>query len=226
MVGLSIATRAVCQYVSIDFSSARAKVAQNLRICHLIIPHWESPFFWWCTNRKGSWIGRQPIMHLRISCRWQMTQQLSLSMYSLSTHVEFLKKVVRNRYRHISCILTNLWNISKLQQHTLPTCILTHEIWGHVSLRSVLEKCNGTPLKTWKPKTSKDRPTKTWPLWIADLVDGRNPANQLIGSLSHYLRLLYIPGGDRSISSIKSIAAKQYKYLMNSLPTWLGQLAG
>ena len=26
-------------------------------------------------------------------------------------------------------------------------------------------------------------------------VDGRNPANQLVGSLSHYLQGLYIPGG-------------------------------
>ena len=43
----------------------------------------------------------------------------------------------------------------------------------------------------------------------ADAVDGRNPANQLIGIgypwLSHIIyKVLYISGGDRRISSINS----------------------
>lgn len=90
--------------MSIDFSTARDTKSK--------IP----PFFGWCTNRKGSWIGRQPIMHLRISCRWQMTQQLSLSMWSLSTCRVFGKKW---REKQVDIyILTNLWNISRLQQNT------------------------------------------------------------------------------------------------------------
>ena len=42
--------------------------------------------------------------------------------------------------------------------------------------------------------------------WDALLVDGRNPANQLLSSLSHYLRrVLYIPGGDRRISETSKV---------------------
>ena len=40
-----------------------------------------------------------------------------------------------------------------------------------------------------------------WKIQGCTTVDGRNPANQLLSSLSHYLRrVLYIPGGDRRIS--------------------------
>ena len=47
-------------------------------------------------------------------------------------------------------------------------------------------------------------------IYTSGTVDGRNPAPVEVGSLSHYLRqVLYIPGGDRRISSINSSRAPE-----------------
>ena len=44
----------------------------------------------------------------------------------------------------------------------------------------------------------------SWSGLLVSTVDGRNPTNQLLGSLSHYLERLYIPGGQLDFLSINS----------------------